>query len=56
MENKNLSQMSNEEILRQQLQLLAECSQITSHDELPALTHAMVEIYKALITEDGSII
>lgn len=36
------------EILRQQLELLAEQSKNACEDEIPKNTHAMVEIYKEL--------
>ena len=42
-------QVTNEEILRQQLELLAERSvNATSESDLPQLTLAMVEVYKLL--------
>ncbi|WP_155998420.1 hypothetical protein [Lachnoclostridium phytofermentans] len=42
--NKNLSEMSVNEILRQQLELLAERSIGCTDEELPAITHAITEI------------
>lgn len=52
MENKQINEMTNEEILRRQLELLAEYSANEACvDELPQLTLAMVEIYKALPME-----
>lgn len=39
---------SNEEILREQLELLAERSKDAHDEELPHLSKAMVEIYKEL--------
>ncbi len=46
MENQT-KKISMEEILRQQLELLAERSNTCTDEELPAITMAMVEIYKA---------
>ncbi|GEM_PF-3086997 len=43
--------LTNEEILHQQLELLAECSKNASIDEFPQITHAMVEVYKHLPNE-----
>lgn len=51
MEQKSIDQLTNEEILHQQLQLLAEKSKDALVEELPELTHAMVEIVKNLPSE-----
>ena len=51
MENKQISQMTNEEILRQQLELLAAVSKDASVEDLPQLTLAMIEVYKCLSNE-----
>ncbi len=45
---KNISEMTKEEILRQQLELLAEASMQCACDEIGSLTHAMVELVKLL--------
>lgn len=50
MENKQINEMTNEELLRQQLELLAAVSEYASVGELPKLTLAMVKIYKTLST------
>ena len=42
------SKKTEKEILRQQLELLAEQSKSACEDEIPKNTHAMVEIYKEL--------
>lgn len=47
-EKKNISEMTKEEILRQQLELLAEASMQCACDEIGSLTHAMVELVKLL--------
>lgn len=47
MENKQINEMTNEDLLRQQLELLAERSaNEASVEDLPQLALAMVEIYK----------
>lgn len=49
MEQKTIDKLSNEEILRQQLELLAEYSQqILDPYELSSITGVMIDIYKAL--------
>ncbi|WP_312145709.1 hypothetical protein [Lysinibacillus capsici] len=48
MEHKSIQQPSNEEILRQQLELLAERSKNTTDDRLSQMTLAMIEIHKQL--------
>ena len=48
MENQT-KKISMEEILRQQLELLAERSQDCLNEELPSLTKAMLEIYHVLV-------
>lgn len=55
MDNKAAQQLSNDEILRQQLELLAETSKRCVFAELPALTHAMVEVYKAITKSTNTI-
>jgi len=40
--------LTNEEILRQQLELLAERSEKSNVTELPMISSAMVKIFKAL--------
>lgn len=45
---KNISEMTKEEILRQQLELLAEASVNASYEELQTLTNAMVTVYDRL--------
>ncbi|MEL7659612.1 hypothetical protein [Acetobacterium wieringae] len=45
---KDISDMTNEEILRQQLELLAELSLRADFDELPRLSTAMVAIHEIL--------
>lgn len=44
--NKKISEMTEKEILRQQLLILAERSLTADEDELPGLTHAMLELKK----------
>lgn len=56
METKTIQKLSNNEILRQQLELLAEVSKIASDENLPQLTNAMVEVYKSLTSNDASVI
>ena len=48
MEKKLISELTNEEILRRMLEVLAEYSQQYCAEELPNFAHAMVEVYKAL--------
>lgn len=45
---KEINDMTNEEILRQQLELLAEVSKIHAYEDLPKICSAMVEIYEIL--------
>lgn len=45
---KDIKEMTIKEILRQQLELLAERSQDCMDEELPAITNAMVAIYREL--------
>ena len=45
---KSIREMTNKEILRRQLELLAESSKTCSSGELPELTKAMVQIYSIL--------
>ncbi|WP_369378731.1 hypothetical protein [Lysinibacillus fusiformis] len=57
MEQKLTQSVSNQEILRQQLELLAERSaNDASVSDLPQLTLAMVELYKQLESNIPSII
>lgn len=49
MEKKNIKDMSINEILRQQLELLAERSENCLDEELPSLTKAMLEISNVLL-------
>ena len=51
MEHKSINEMSLEEILRRQLELLAERSQNALDEDLPALTKAMSELYTQLSTK-----
>ena len=44
----NNKELTNEEILRQQLELLAERSKKVNDVDLPALTDSMVKVYEAL--------
>lgn len=48
MTQKSISELSNEKILRQQLELLAERSEKASNSDLPMLTIAMMDINKVL--------
>lgn len=48
MNEKRISEMTNEEILRQQLELLAETSRNATDLELPSLTNSMSIIYSQL--------
>lgn len=53
MENKQIHEMTNEEILRQQLELLAAVSkEAACIEDLPQFTLAMVEIYKVLVNDN----
>lgn len=47
--DKEISKMTETEILRQQLEILADASQAVSPEELPRLTSAMVDVYDRLI-------
>lgn len=42
---KKFSEMTEKEILRQQLQLLAEASKNAADTELPALTTALIQVF-----------
>ena len=46
-QKKKVSDMSVEEILRQQLEILAERSQSAATTELPGLTDAIIKIFQA---------
>lgn len=48
LDNRKVIEVSEKEILRQQLQLLAEESKECTFETLPSLTIAMCEIYKLL--------
>ena len=48
MENKKFIDMTEKEILRKQLELLAEHSEDCTTEELPQMTHAMCHIYELL--------
>ena len=47
--DKKIEDMTLTEILRQQLELLAERSQDCLNEELPSLTKAMLEIYHVIV-------
>ena len=49
-EKKNISEMTKEESLRQQLELLAEASKGSAFEDLPALTSSMLSVCRALDT------
>lgn len=51
MKDKNIGEMTNKEILRQQLELLAENSKSVEERYLPAITEAMVLVYGRLLNE-----
>lgn len=51
MTNQPTNSFTNEEILRQQLELLAKKSNESDIEDLPALTQAMLEIYEYLPNE-----
>lgn len=46
--NIKISEMTKEEILREQMELLAENSKDCTIEELPRLTEAMCQLYKVL--------
>ncbi len=50
---KSIRDMTESEILRQQMELLAEASKEASNTELPGLTNAMLDIYSALSSPYG---
>lgn len=47
--DKKISEMTEQEILRQQLELLADASLAASPEELPRLTEAMIDVRDRLI-------
>lgn len=47
--DKKISEMTESEILRQQLELLANASQVANPEELPRLTEAMIGVSDRLI-------
>lgn len=49
-EKKNICEMTEKEILRQQLELLAEASKGSDFEDLPLLTSSMISVYKTLNT------
>lgn len=48
-EEKKISEMTNEEILRKQLELFPENSKYCTVYELPEMTEAMCKLYKTII-------
>lgn len=46
--NKTIEEMTTDELLRQQLELLAERSKDCSNNDLCLLTHAMAEVYRVI--------
>lgn len=50
---KSIRDMTESEILRQQMELLAEASKEASNTELPGLTNAMLDIYSTLLSPYG---
>nr|DAP98229.1 MAG TPA: hypothetical protein [Caudoviricetes sp.] len=56
MENKTLSKMTEKEILRQQLELLAERSKKCEDASLSGITNSMISIYSVLLPRDSSVL
>lgn len=53
MENKKISEMTNAEILRKQMELLAECSvNYTDESTIAEISKAMVDVYDRLSSLD----
>ena len=48
--NKEIKSMTQKEILRQQLELLAERSKECLDEDLPKLTEAMISVFEVLVT------
>lgn len=53
---KNISEMAEKEILRQQLELLAESSKSCGDDCLAGITNSMLGIYSVLEPKDSSVL
>jgi len=51
----NISEATGQEILRKQLELLAEASQNVGYEDLQSLTSAMVDVYDRLNTKSNYI-
>ena len=56
MKNKTLSEMTEKEILRQQLELLAEKSKECEDAYLSGITKSMISIYSVLLPRDSSVL
>lgn len=55
MEEKNISEMTVIEILRQQLELLAERSKVCDDECLAGITASMISLYSVLSSSDFSV-